>query len=75
LRIQFEQLKADFLHNEGVLRERDDELSALGQHLSYLSTEVNSLKQAASEAEAANISAQTLIQTERRRFALQPAVA
>lgn len=67
LKTQFEQLKADFLHNEGVVRERDDELSALEHRLSCLSSEADSLRQAATGAEAANALLQEQLNVERRR--------
>ena len=39
LRSQFGQLKDDFLHNEGVLRERDAELEAAGARIRHLQAE------------------------------------
>lgn len=63
LRPQFEQLKGDFLHNEGVLRERDSELAAAEHALRAATAALDELRPRAAAAEEAAAIAQSQLRS------------
>lgn len=69
LQSQFQQLKEDFLHNEGVLRERDEELEACEAKLRDAMSHLADSIQQQEAAQAVSSSAQSELSITKERYA------